>query len=218
MEARAIRKLVARSFREGAELRLRLTEECTDAVVRAAQAVQRALQHGGKILLFGNGGSAADAQHIAAELVGRFARERDPLPAIALTTNTSVLTALGNDYGFEQIFARQVRALGRRADVAIAISTSGRSPNVIEGARAAGKLGLVTIGLTGGGGGPLARMVDVALVVPSTNIARIQECHITLGHILCESADALFHSRTGVGGGRSSAAGRKKIALPRRQG
>ena len=210
MEAEAIRELVSRSFRDGAELRLRLTGACAEAAVRAAQAIQKALRRGGKILLFGNGGSAADAQHIAAELIGRFARDRDPLPAIALTTNTSVLTALGNDYGFKQVFARQVRALGRRADVAIAISSSGRSPNILEGARAAKKLGLVTIGLTGSGGGPLARMVDVALVVPSTNTARIQECHIILGHILCESAEALSHSGSRAGGGR-------RIASPRRR-
>ncbi len=210
MEAEAIRELVSRSFRDGAELRLRLSEACAEEAVRAAQAIQKALRRGGKILLFGNGGSAADAQHIAAELIGRFARDRDPLPAIALTTNTSVLTALSNDYGFEQVFARQVRALGRRADVAIAISTTGRSPNILEGARAAKKLGLVTIGLTGSGGGPLARMVDVALVVPSTNTARIQECHIILGHILCESAEAFLHSGSSAGGGR-------RIASPRRK-
>ncbi len=196
METDTIRQLVARSLREGAELRLQLIENCAEAVVRAAQAIQKSLQRGGKILLFGNGGSAADAQHVAAEFIGRFARERSPLPAIALTTNTSVLTALGNDYGFKQIFARQVRALGRRGDVAIAISTSGRSPNVIEGARAARKLGMTIIGLTGRDGDRLARNVDIALVVPSKKIARIQECHVTLGHILCEITDMLLPART----------------------
>jgi D-sedoheptulose 7-phosphate isomerase len=124
VEADAVRKLVVRSLREGAVLRLQLIEDCASAVLRAAQAIHKTLQRGGKILLFGNGGSAADAQRIAAEFVGRFARERGPLPAMALTTNTSILTALGNDYGFEQIFARQVRALGRRGDVAIVISTA----------------------------------------------------------------------------------------------
>jgi len=204
LEVNAIRELVARSLREGAELRLQLIEDCVGVVVRAAQAIQEALQRGGKILLFGNGGSAADAQHIAAEFVGRFARERDPLPAIALTTNASILTAVGNDYGFEQVFARQIRALGRRADVAVAISTTGRSPNVVAGVQAARKLGLTTIGLTGGDGNRLAHMVDIALVVPSTNTARIQECHVTLGHILCEITDALLHTTGKTGRIKSS--------------
>jgi D-sedoheptulose 7-phosphate isomerase len=204
MEADTIRQLVARSLREGAELRLQLIKNCTGGVERAAQAIQKALQRDGKILLFGNGGSAADAQHIAAEFVGRFARDRDPLPAIALTTNASILTAVGNDYGFEQVFARQIRALGRRADVAVAISTTGRSPNVVAGIRAAKKLGLTTIGLTGGDGNRLARMVDIALVVPSTNTARIQECHVTLGHILCEIIDALLHATRKTGRTKSS--------------
>ena len=203
VEADAVRKLVVRSLREGAVLRLQLIEDCASAVVRAGQTIHKTLQRGGKILLFGNGGSAADAQHIAAEFVGRFARERGPLPAMALTTNTSILTALGNDYGFEQIFARQVRALGRRGDVAIVISTSGRSPNVIEGARAARKLGLTTIGLTGGAGDRLVRLVDIALAVPSRNIARIQECHIALGHILCEITDVLLDARGNAGRARS---------------
>ncbi len=208
METDAIRELVARSLREGAELRLQLIEQCAGAVVRAAQAIQKALQRGGKILLFGNGGSAADAQHIAAEFVGRFARERGPMPAIALTTNASILTAIGNDYGFEQVFARQVLALGRRADVAVAISTTGCSPNVVQGVRAASKLGLTTIGLTGSDGDRLAHMVDIALVVPSTNTARIQECHVTLGHILCEITDALWHARRRIG--RSGSSGVKR--------
>jgi len=203
MEAEAIRELVIRSFREGAELRLRLIEECAEAVVRAAQVVQKALRRGGKILLFGNGGSAADAQHIAAEFVSRFAKDRGPLPAIALTTDTSVLTAIGNDYGFEQVFARQVRGLGRWADVAIAVSTSGQSPNVLKGVQAARKLGLTTVGLTGAGGERLARLVDIAFVVPSRNAARIQECHIALGHLLCEITESLVLPRAKTVRGRA---------------
>lgn len=194
MPDEAIRKEIARTLREGAALHLRLIEACASSAAHAARAVQTSLRRGGKILLFGNGGSAADAQHIAAELVGRFApdRDRDPFPAIALTTDTSILTAVSNDYGFDQVFARQVRALGRPADVVIAISTSGRSPNVLAAVKAARTLGLKTIGLTGGDGGRLVRLVDIALVVPSTNTARIQECHIALGHILCETAEALL--------------------------
>ena len=145
---------------------------------------------GRKLLLFGNGGSAADAQHLAAELVGRFQRERRPLPAIALTTDTSALTAIANDYGYDQVFARQVRALGARGDVALAISTSGRSPSVLHAVEACRALGIETIGLTGGDGGTLAGLVDLCLrVSASTHAARIQETHILIGHVLCELVD-----------------------------
>jgi rfaE bifunctional protein nucleotidyltransferase chain/domain len=139
--------------------------------------------------LFGNGGSAADAQHLAAEFVGRFQRERPPLPAIALTTDSSALTAIANDYGFDMIFARQIQALGCRNDVAVAISTSGRSPNVLAGARAAAEIGMSTIGLIGGNGGPLAELVDVPIVALAANTARVQECHIAIGHFLCEAVE-----------------------------
>ena len=152
-----------------------------DLVARAEAAVRG----GGKILLFGNGGSAGDAQHLATELTVRYARDRAPIAALALTTDTSVLTAAGNDLGFEQIFARQVRALGRPGDLAIGISTSGRSPNVIEGLRAARALGLTAAALTGGDGGDLKGLADPLLIVPSKTVARIQEMHITLGQIFC---------------------------------
>ena len=142
---------------------------------------------GRKLLLCGNGGSAADAQHIAAELVGRFVRERAPLPAIALTVDTSILTAVGNDYGFEHVFSRQVAALGAAGDLLVAISTSGKSPNVLAAAREARARGVKIIGMTGQDGGPLAELCDVSLRNPSRNTARIQECHITIGHLLCEA-------------------------------
>lgn len=199
MQDEVIREMVARSLREGAELQMRLIEHLADKAAQAAQAIHGALRRGGKILLFGNGGSAADAQHIAAEFVGRFARERDPMPAIALTTNTSILTAVSNDYGFEQVFARQVLAAGGPGDVVLAISTSGRSPNVLRGVEVAQERGMTTIGLTGGDGGRLAQLVDIALVVPCTNVARIQECHITLGHILCEVSETLLLADKTVG-------------------
>ena len=192
MQAEDIREQVIRSLREGAGLRLQLIEGCTDVAVWAAEAIQGCFERGGTLLLFGNGGSAADAQHIAAEFVGRFNRDRTPLPALALTTDTSALTAIGNDYGFEQVFARQIRALGRPGDVVVAISTSGRSPNILAGVEAARERGLTTIGLTGGGGDLLAGLVDIAIVVPSANTARVQECHITLGHILCEIVETLL--------------------------
>jgi phosphoheptose isomerase len=177
---------------ESGELKRRLAVEQAENISRAGRAIAAALKGGGKVLLFGNGGSAADAQHIAAEFVGRFARERIPLPAIALTTDTSALTAIGNDYGFEQVFARQVQALGRPGDVAVAISTSGRSPNVLAGVEAACERGLTTIGLTGGDGGVLAGIVDIPIVVPSVNTALIQESHITVEHVLCEIVETLL--------------------------
>jgi D-sedoheptulose 7-phosphate isomerase len=150
-----------------------------------AETVRTLLENGGKVLLYGNGGSAADAQHIAAELVGRFGRERGPLPALALTTDSSILTAIGNDYGFEQVFARQIRALGRRGDLAIGISTSGNSPNVLLATAAARETGLVTAGFTGRDGGQLGAMVQHHLNVPHTSSARVQEVHIMIGHIVC---------------------------------
>lgn len=158
-------------------------------IEQVAREICTALEQGRKVLLFGNGGSAADAQHIAAEWVGRFLRERRPLPAIALTTDTSILTAIGNDYGYDQVFVRQVRALGRPGDIAIAISTSGNSPNVLLAADAAREIGMVTVGFTGRDGGKLGQKVQYHLNVPHQLSARIQEVHIMIGHILCELAD-----------------------------
>jgi D-sedoheptulose 7-phosphate isomerase len=160
------------------------------ALERAIEIVAQAVGEGRKLLLFGNGGSAADAQHIAAEFVGRFMRERRPLPAIALTTDTSALTAIANDYGYDDVFARQVRALAVTGDVALAISTSGRSPSVLRAVEACRERGVTTIGLTGGDGGRLSAMVDVSLrVSASTLSARIQETHILIGHVICELVD-----------------------------
>jgi D-sedoheptulose 7-phosphate isomerase len=155
-------------------------------VVDAAAAVATSIAAGGKLLLFGNGGSAADAQHAAAELVGRFQRERAALPAVALTTDTSVLTSLGNDYGFERVFARQIEALGRAGDVACGITTSGRSANVVAALEAAKARGLVTIALTGGDGGAVGRAAAIHVNVPSAVTARVQEVHRTLLHVICD--------------------------------
>jgi D-sedoheptulose 7-phosphate isomerase len=177
---------VLNSFRTGTDLRNQVAQDCGESIVDAAALIAQCLRSGGKLLLFGNGGSAADAQHLAAEFVGRFQMERHPLPAIALTTDSSILTAVGNDYGFEQIFARQVQALGRSGDVAIGISTSGNSSNVTGAIKQAAKQDLNTIGLAGRDGGSLAKCVDISITVRSSNTARVQECHITIGHILCE--------------------------------
>ena len=182
--------LIKSSLREGAELRTVVARDCSAAIFQAAGLITMCLRAGGKILFFGNGGSAADAQHLAAEFVGRFVRERAGLPAIAVTTDSSILTAVGNDYGFDQIFARQVQALGHPGDVAIAISTSGNSPNIIEGVKAARKGYLKTIGLSGKDGGLLATEADVVITIASISTARIQECHITIGHLLCELTEA----------------------------
>ena len=154
-----------------------------------------ALAGGNKILICGNGGSAADAQHIAAELVGRYELERRAYPAVALTTDTSALTALSNDYGYEEVFARQVLALGVAGDVLIAISTSGKSPNVIKAAEQARALGCKTIGLTGAAGKPLDSYCDQTLVIPSERTSRVQEAHITIGHLWCEMVDANLGER-----------------------
>ena len=155
-------------------------------ILEIAELIIECLKKNGKVILFGNGGSASDSQHIAAELVGRFKKDRTGLAAIALTTNTSILTSLANDYGYEIVFARQIEALGQKNDVAIGISTSGKAKNVAAGIKQAKKIGIKTVALTGGDGGDLAKMADTSLVVPSSVTARIQEAHITIRHIICE--------------------------------
>ncbi len=186
MPPESFEQLIRERLEEGAELRREFARTNGGRIQETAMLVQECLRNGNKVLAFGNGGSAADAQHLAAELVGRFARDRIPLPAMALTTDTSALTAIGNDFGFEEIFGRQVRALAVSGDAVIAISTSGRSPNVLNGVRAARARGATTIALTGGDGGELLPLVDIGIVVPSTDSARVQELHIAVVHVLCE--------------------------------
>jgi D-sedoheptulose 7-phosphate isomerase len=157
-----------------------------DVILRFAEEVASTLRSGGKVILFGNGGSAADAQHIAAEFVGKFKLVRNALPAIALTTNTSTLTAIANDISFDDVFVRQVEALVSKGDLVVGISTSGRSANVIKAIVKAKELGAKTVALTGGDGGELAKKADLAVIVPSDSTPRIQEAHITIGHIVCE--------------------------------
>jgi len=181
--------LVCRRLQDSVDVKQALRAE-VPSIVEVAEALLAALRAGGKALFFGNGGSAANAQHLAAELVGRFALDRAPLPGLALTVDTSALTAIANDYAFDEVFARQILALGSPGDVAVALSTSGRSPNVVRGVQAARKKGLVTVGLTGRDGGTLKELVDYCVCVPSSETARIQECHILIGHILCEILEA----------------------------
>jgi D-sedoheptulose 7-phosphate isomerase len=181
------------SFTESIVLKQRVLQEQGRMVVAAAEMLAEVFKAGGRVLIFGNGGSAADAQHLAAEFVNRFQVERPPLAALALTTDTSILTAVANDYDFREVFAKQVRALGRPGDLAWGISTSGRSANVVAALEAARELGLKTLALSGGGdGGPVAATAESALIVPSRNTPRIQEVHITLGHVLCDLVDYLL--------------------------
>jgi D-sedoheptulose 7-phosphate isomerase len=163
-------------------------------VATAAGMIEAALRSGGKALFCGNGGSAADAQHLAAELLGRFLLERAPLPAMALTANSSAVTAIGNDYGFDDVFARQVRGLGRAGDVLVGISTSGRSRNVVAAFAAARERGVATIGFTGASGGPVAEAADLAIRAPAASTPRIQEMHIAIGHTLCELVERALAS------------------------
>lgn len=155
-------------------------------IAECAKAIIHSLKSGGKLLIFGNGGSAADSQHMAAELVGRFKKERKGLPAIALTANTSTLTAIANDYGYDLSFSRQIEALGKRGDIALGISTSGNSKNVLDAVAKAKSAGLVTIGLTGSGGGRLKKECDITITVDSKDTPRVQESHLMICHILCE--------------------------------
>lgn len=174
--------------------RLLSSPEVIATIAEVSEVLVNSMERGNKALLFGNGGSAADAQHIAAEFIGRFAFDRPAIPALALSVNPSCLTALGNDYGFDTVFSRQIEALGRTGDVAIGISTSGDSQNVTRAVASAKHLGLLTVGLTGSNGGELKNAVDYCIRVPSDETPRIQECHILIGHIISELVEeALFH-------------------------
>jgi D-sedoheptulose 7-phosphate isomerase len=184
-------------FREVADNMARVADSAyVDRVAAAIDLLDETFCSGHKLLVFGNGGSAADAQHLAAELVGRFATERRALPAIALTTNPAVLTAWSNDYSFEDVFARQVEALGAADDVALGISTSGRSPNVVNAMRRARELGLRTIGLTGERGGPIREVADILLAVPLEQTARIQEVHLVTYHAICAALEQRIADRS----------------------
>ncbi len=173
-------------FLEGIQIREDLMRTRIEQIIAITELFIDSLRKGGKVMFFGNGGSASDSQHFAAELVGRFKKDRNALPAIALTTNSSILTSLANDYGYEVVFAKQVEALGQKNDLVVGISTSGKAKNVVAGIKQAKKMGLKTVVLTGGDGGELAKLADVTLMVPSSVTARIQEAHITIGHVICE--------------------------------
>nr|MBU1328798.1 D-sedoheptulose 7-phosphate isomerase [Candidatus Omnitrophota bacterium] len=187
-----MKRKIEKLLKESIDVKKKVLENKVKEIEKLASAMLETIKTGHKILLFGNGGSATDSMHIAAELVGRFKKERKALPAIALTANISTITALGNDYNFEYIFERQLEAFGNRGDMAIGISTSGSSKNVVAGILKASKMGLKTAALTGNKIGKLCKIADICIRVPSSNTPRIQEAHIAIGHIVCELIEDAF--------------------------
>lgn len=187
-----MKEIIQARVAESIKVKQETLSKNAETVARMAEEITKALKNNNKVFFFGNGGSAADSQHMAAEFIGRFQRERRSLPAIALTTDSSVLTALGNDYGFDVVFSRQLEGLAQKGDVAVAISTSGNSKNVIAGVYQAKKTGLKVMSFTGCGGGKLAPLCDLNLIVESSNTARIQESHICFFHIICELVEDQF--------------------------
>ncbi len=182
-------KIILKRFKESAEVKTRFLKENLPKFLDVIKLISLTFEAGNKLFFFGNGGSAADAQHLAAEFVNRYVMDRPPLPAIALTTETSILTSVSNDLAFNEIFAKQLRALGKEGDVAIGITTSGNSPNIIKAFEVAKEMGIKTVALTGSNGGIAANMADFPLIVPSSSTPRIQETHILIGHILCEMVE-----------------------------
>jgi D-sedoheptulose 7-phosphate isomerase len=192
-----VEKIIRKILKDSNKTKETFIEENVSTIISLAEKIALAFTSDRKLILCGNGGSAADAQHIAAEFVNRFILERPPLPAIALTTDTSIITSIGNDYTFEEIFSKQVKAIGVEGDILLAISTSGNSRNIIAAIRAARSQGIYTVGLSGGDGGRLAGLSDLAMVVKNNSTARIQETHILTGHIICQLVDyVLFQQGT----------------------
>jgi D-sedoheptulose 7-phosphate isomerase len=184
-----MKETIIKIFEDSAQVKVRFAKEHAEKIVEVVQLIAQAFREGKKVLIFGNGGSASDASHIAGEFVNRFLMERPPLPAIALNTDVAVLTSISNDYDYSQVFSKQLTALGHEGDVVIGISTSGNSSNVIKAIEAAKKNGMKTVVLTGGSGGRLANMADYTFIVPTKHTPRIQETHITLGHTICQMVD-----------------------------
>ena len=182
-------KIILKRFKESSEVKTRFLKENLSKLLDVVKLVSHTFEVGNKLFFFGNGGSPAGAQHLAAEFINRYVMERPPLPAIALTTDTSILTSVSNDLSFHEIFAKQLRALGKEGDVTIGITTSGNSPNIIKAFEVAKEMGMKTVALTGNDGGIVSKMADFSLVVPSSSTPRIQETHILIGHILCEMVE-----------------------------
>lgn len=190
-------KKIRHEFENSIQIKKLVLEQCLPILSRIAQVMTNALREGNKIMLFGNGGSAADSQHLAAEFINRFKLERPAMPAIALTTDTSVLTSIANDYSYENIFSRQIEAIGQVGDVAIGITTSGNSGNIIKAIATANEMGITTVGFTGLEGGKLKECSEICLQVPSNSTPRIQEVHITAGHALCDIVEQELFQKTG---------------------
>lgn len=207
------REQAAAELKQSAELKIRCAETLSDPIAKAAEMLVACFRSGGKVMLCGNGGSAADSQHIAAEFVNKFYMPRPALPALALTTDTSNLTSIGNDNSYDEVFSRQIEALGRKGDLLIGITTSGNSPNILRAFAAAKKLGVKTIGLLGRDGGPAAKECDHAIIVPDKTTSRIQEVHITVGHILCGIVDRELYGTPAEGlGGPGPTTGKTGVA------
>jgi len=187
---------ILKIFNESAQVKVKFAQENADKVIEVVQLIAQTFRDGNKVILFGNGGSAMDASHIAAEFVNRFMMERPPLPAIALNTDTAVITSISNDYDYSQVFSKQLAALGNEGDVVIGLSTSGNSLNVIKAIETARKNGMKTVVLTGGSGGKLAKLADYVFIVPTKQTPRIQETHITLGHTICQLVDEELFGKT----------------------
>jgi len=187
--------IILKRFKESIEVKNRFLKENLPRLIEVVKWISQTFEAGNKVFFFGNGGSAADAQHLAAEFVNRYVIDRPSLPAIALTTDTSILTSIANDAAFTEVFARQIRALGREGDVAIGISTSGTSSNVIKAFEVSKEMGIKTVALTGNDGGIIGKIADFSLVVSSTSTPRIQEVHITVGHVICEMVDFKLFQR-----------------------
>jgi len=195
-----VESVILKTLEESIEVKRCFFKDNVDRILAAAKQVATCFASGHKLLIFGNGGSAADAQHIAAEFVNRFTVERRPLPAVALNTDTSVLTSISNDYSFDEVFSKQIRAFGKRDDIAWGISTSGTSKNVVVAMETAREMGLYTMGLTGCGGGDLAQKCDLCLIVDSEETPRIQESHAIVGHILCDLVERILFPESFMGG------------------
>lgn len=188
-------KIIKKAFMEGLRVKEDFIKRNTSSLIHLAEHLSKAFTNSKKLLICGNGGSAADAQHLAAEFVNRFQLERKPLPALALTTDTSIITSVANDYSYDEVFSKQINALGVQGDILLAISTSGRSENVLSAIRTAKKKGLYTVGFIGGDGGEMWRLVDLALVVKSDQTPRVQETHILAGHLICELVDYILFQK-----------------------
>lgn len=196
--SKVMENIIARVLDESLTVKSDFINGNTSSLIHVAETIARAFWNKRKLMICGNGGSAADAQHLAAEFVNRFQLERRPLPALALTTDTSIITSVANDYSYEEVFSKQIRALGVKGDILLAISTSGKSGNILSAIRTAKENGLYSIGFIGGGGGDMIKLVDLALVVESENTPRVQEAHLVAGHLICELVDYILFQKDAV--------------------